>query len=281
MEYLKLLRVKHYLKNFLVFLPAIFSGMFFNQNIFFKAIVLFLTFSFVASIVYIINDLRDVQSDKCHPIKKNRPLASGKVSKKASIISILILLILTFILLYFSGILFEVSTLILLLYFFMNVGYSLGLKNVPLVDITILALGFVFRVAYGGIGLGIEISNWLFLTVLSISFYMALGKRRNELLKNGDISRKVLKNYNKDFLDKNMYMFLALTIVFYSLWAVNTFNNVFFKYSIVLVIIILLKYCMDVESDNFGDPIEVITHDKILLFLGVIYVFFVLVGLYI
>ena len=131
MEYLKLLRVKHYLKNFLVFLPAIFSGMFFNQNIFFKAIVLFLTFSFVASIVYIINDLRDVQSDKCHPIKKNRPLASGKVSKKASIISILILLILTFILLYFSGILFEVSTLILLLYFFMNVGYSLGLKNVP------------------------------------------------------------------------------------------------------------------------------------------------------
>lgn len=281
MEYLKLLRVKHYLKNFLVFLPAIFSGMFFNQNIFFKAIVLFLTFSFVASIVYIINDLRDVQSDKCHPIKKNRPLASGKVSKKASIISILILLILTFILLYFSGILFEVSTLILLLYFFMNVGYSLGLKNVPLVDITILALGFVFRVAYGGIGLGIEISNWLFLTVLSISFYMALGKRRNELLKNGDISRKVLKNYNKDFLDKNMYMFLALTIVFYSLWAVNTFNNVFFKYSIVLVIIILLKYCMDVESDNFGDPIEVITHDKILLFLGVIYVFFVLVVLYI
>ena len=281
MEYLKLLRVKHYLKNFLVFLPAIFSGMFFNQNIFFKAIVLFLTFSFVSIIVYIINDLRDVQSDKCHPIKKNRPLASGKVSKKASIISILILLILTFILLYFSGILFEVSTLILLLYFFMNVGYSLGLKNVPLVDITILALGFVFRVAYGGIGLGIEISNWLFLTVLSISFYMALGKRRNELLKNGDISRKVLKNYNKGFLDKNMYMFLALTIVFYSLWAVNTFNNVFFKYSIVLVIIILLKYCMDVESDNFGDPIEVITHDKILLFLGVIYVFFVLVVLYI
>ena len=281
MEYLKLVRIKHYLKNFLVFLPAIFSGMFFNQNIFFKAIVLFLTFSFVASIVYIINDLRDVESDKCHPMKKNRPLASGKVSKKASIILILILLILTFILLYFAGILFEGSTLILLIYFFMNLGYSFGLKNVPLVDITILALGFVFRVAYGGIGLGIEISNWLFLTVLSVSFYMALGKRRNELLKNGDISRKVLKNYNKDFLDKNMYMFLALTIVFYSLWAVNTFNNVFFKYSIVLVIIILLKYCMDVESDNFGDPIEVITHDKILLFLGVIYVFFVLVVLYI
>lgn len=281
MEYLKLIRVKHYLKNFLVFLPAIFSGTLFNQGILFKALIMFLSFSFVASIIYVINDLKDVENDKKHPIKKNRPIASGKVSKKAAIITILILLILTFILLYCIHLLFDFSTLILLIYFFMNICYSFGLKNVPLVDITILALGFVLRVVYGGIGLDIELSNWLFLTVLSVSFYMALGKRRNELLKNGKSSRKALSNYNKNFLDKSMYMFLSLTIVFYSLWAISVFNNSFFKYSVILIIVILLKYCMDVESDNFGDPIDVITHDNILMILGVIYVLFVLIIFYV
>ena len=280
MEYLKLIRIKHYLKNFLVFLPAIFSGMLFYSNVLFKVIIMFLAFSFTSSIIYVINDINDIESDRKHPIKKNRPLASGKVSKKGAIITIIILVLLITGLLYFANLLFDFSSLILIVYFIINLGYSFGLKNIPLVDITILALGFVLRVTYGGVGLGIEISNWLFLTILSISFYMALGKRRNELIKNGSNSRKVLKSYNKDFLDKNMYMFLALTIVFYSLWAVSAFNNEFFKYSIILVIVILLKYCMDVEDDNFGDPIEVITHDKVLLILGIIYISFVFVAIY-
>ena len=280
MEYLKLIRVKHYLKNFLVFLPAIFSGMLFDSNVLFKVIIMFLAFSFTSSIIYVINDINDIESDRKHPIKKNRPLASGKVSKKGAIITIIILVLLITGLLYFANLLFDFSSLILIVYFIINLGYSFGLKNIPLVDITILALGFVLRVTYGGVGLGIEISNWLFLTILSISFYMALGKRRNELIKNGSNSRKVLKSYNKGFLDKNMYMFLALTIVFYSLWAVSAFNNEFFKYSIILVIVILLKYCMDVEDDNFGDPIEVITHDKVLLILGIIYISFVFIAIY-
>ena len=280
MEYLKLIRVKHYLKNLLVFLPAIFSGMLFDTNIFFKVVIMFLAFSFTASIIYVINDINDIESDRKHPIKKNRPLASGKISKIEAIVTVCILVLLIVGLLYVADILFDFSSLILIFYFIINLGYSFGLKNIPLVDITILALGFVLRVTYGGVGLGIDISNWLFLTVLSISFYMALGKRRNELIKNGSNSRKVLKSYNKDFLDKNMYMFLALAIVFYSLWAVSAFNNEIFKYSIILVIVILLKYCMDVEDDNFGDPIEVITHDKVLLVLGIIYISFVFIAIY-
>ena len=281
MEYLKLIRIKHYLKNLLVFLPAIFSGMLFDVNIFLRAVIMFLTFSFTSSIIYVINDINDIESDRKHPIKKNRPLASGKISKTKAIVTICILVLLIVGLLYIADILFDFSLLILLFYFIINLGYSFGLKNIPLVDITILALGFVLRVTYGGVGLEIDISNWLFLTVLSISFYMALGKRRNELIKNGSNSRKVLKSYNKDFLDKNMYMFLALTIVFYSLWAVSAFSNEIFKYSIILVIVILLKYCMDVEDDNFGDPIEVITHDKVLLILGIIYISFVFFSIYI
>lgn len=280
MEYLRLIRVKHYLKNLLIFLPAIFSGMLFYSNIIFKLIIMFFAFSFISSIVYIINDIKDIENDKKHPIKKNRPLASGKISMYNAFFVIMLLALSTIFLLYVSDLLFDVSTLILVFYFVLNLSYSFGLKNIPLVDIVILAFGFVLRVIYGGVGVGIEVSNWLFLTVLSISFYMAFGKRRNELLKNGYSSRKVLKEYNKNFLDKNMYMFLALTIVFYSLWVINTFGNSLFKYSIVFVTIILLKYCMDIEEDNFGDPIEVITHDKILLLLGFIYMFFTIFFVY-
>ena len=148
MEYLKLIRVKHYLKNFLVFLPAIFSGMLFDSNVLFKVIIMFFAFSFTSSIIYVIND---IESDRKHPIKKNRPLASGKVSKKGAIITIIILVLLITGLLYFANLLFDFSSLILIFYFIINLGYSFGLKNIPLVDITILALGFVLRVTYGGV----------------------------------------------------------------------------------------------------------------------------------
>ena len=151
MEYLKLIRVKHYLKNLLVFLPPIFSGMLFDTDIFLKVIIMFLSFSFTSSIIYVINDINDIESDRKHPIKKNRPLASGKVSKKEAIITIIILVLLITGLLYFANLLFDFSSLILIFYFIINLGYSFGLKNIPLVDITILALGFVLRVTYGGV----------------------------------------------------------------------------------------------------------------------------------
>ena len=92
MEYLKLIRVKHYLKNFLVFLPAIFSGMLLDNNILIKAIIMFLAFSFTASIIYVINDINDLENDRKHPIKKSRPLASGKISKNKAVVTIFLLI---------------------------------------------------------------------------------------------------------------------------------------------------------------------------------------------
>ena len=164
-----------------------------------NTIVAFITFSLTSSIVYIINDLKDVEKDRNHPIKKKRPIASGEVSKKEAIVIASILLILIIALLAFTNLLFNWGILILGLYLLLNILYSFGLKDIPLVDITILASGFVLRVLYGGLLLDIEISNWLFLTVLSGSFYMDLGKRRNELIKlNGKETRKVLKFYTKE-----------------------------------------------------------------------------------
>ena len=222
-NYLKLMRVKHYLKNFLVFAPLLFSGMFFNTNLLLTAFLAFVAFSLTASVVYIINDIRDIEKDKLHPIKKNRPLASGVVSKKEGIFLAVILLIISIAINLCINLSF-ISFGILIAYLIMNIAYSFGLKNVPIIDVFILSIGFLLRIFYGAIVADIGVSSWLYLTVLSFSFYLGLGKRRNELDKSKD-SRKVLTYYNRNFLDKNMYMCLGLTIMFYSLWCQDSTNS--------------------------------------------------------
>ena len=169
------------------------------------------------------------------------------------------------------------SFIFLIIYFLINIFYSLGFKNIPILDIIILVSGFVIRVIYGSVVGDIELSNWLYLTVMSASFFMGFGKRRNEILKNGDNSRVVLKYYTKDFLDKFLYVFLVLTIVFYSLWSIDSttisrLNNSYMIYTIPFVIVIFMKYCLDIEGDSYGDPVDVLTSDKILMILVLLFV---------
>ncbi len=283
-NYLKLIRVKHYLKNFLIFAPLLFSGNFFKDDYFITTILAFIAFSFMASVVYIINDIKDVEKDRLHPIKKNRPIASGNVSKAEGIILAIILFVISIVINAFIST-STLSYVILLGYLIMNIAYSFGLKNVPIIDILILSIGFLLRVFYGAIIININVSNWLYLTILAISFYLGLGKRRNEIDKSKD-SRKVLKQYNRAFLDKNMYMCLSLTIMFYALWCVDPINTTRFKginyllITVPLVILICMKYSLDIEGDSFGDPVDVVFSDKTILALIAIYGILMLMILY-
>ncbi len=275
-EYLKLIRVKHYFKNLLVFLPLLCSGELFDKNKLINCILGFCLFSLTASIVYIINDLNDIENDKKHTVKKNRPLASGKVKKEEAyflaIVLFVIILVINFLLL--KGVAIY-SLVILLIYLLINVAYSFGLKTKPIVDIVILVSGFFLRVLYGSVITDIRLSNWLYLTIISASFYMGLGKRRNEIIKQGDKSREVLKRYSKDFLDRYMYSYLTLCVVFYSLWCVdsNTISKLGTNVvlTVPLVMIILMKYTLNIEGDSYGDPIDVILSDKILMVLVALY----------
>ena len=284
-NYLKLIRVKHYLKNFLIYAPLLFSGNFFKDYYFITTILAFIAFSFMASVVYIINDIKDVEKDRLHPIKKNRPIASGNVSKAEGIILAIILFVISIVINAFIST-STLSYVILLGYLIMNIAYSFGLKNVPIIDILILSIGFLLRVFYGAIIININVSNWLYLTILAISFYLGLGKRRNEIDKSKD-SRKVLKQYNRAFLDKNMYMCLSLTIMFYALWCVDPINTTRFKginyllITVPLVILICMKYSLDIEGDSFGDPVDVVFSDKTILALIAIYGILMLMILYI
>ena len=286
-NYLKLMRVKHYIKNLLIFLPIIFSGKLFFSYKFFVSFFGFISFSLLSSIVYIINDYKDIDKDKKHPVKKFRPLASGVISKNDAVITIYILSIIVFLINIFLvlPLAHNINFILLeILYLFLNVLYSFKLKDYPIIDIFILVSGFLIRLLFGGVICNIVISSWLFLTIMSLSFYMVLGKRRNELLKVSSSSRNIKKKYSKSFLDNYMNIFLALVIVFYSLWCIDqlTVNRLGDKaiYTVIFVIIILMKYSYDIEGDSFGDPVDVLYNDKVLLLLSILFCLVMLVLIY-
>lgn len=275
---LKLMRIKHYIKNFLIFLPTIFSLNFWNIEIDIKVLIGFIAFCLTCSMVYIINDIQDVEKDRKHPQKCKRPIASGELSKKEGYILLTILFIIVVIINILAKMNYQ-SIGILLLYLVLNILYSKKLKNVPLLDVVILVSCFVLRVIYGALVIDVVVSHWLYLTIISFSFYLSLGKRRNEMTKieeNKENTREVLKYYTKEFLDKNMYMCLALTIIFYSLWCVDAitaekFSVNYLIWSIPLLIVICMKYSLNIEGDSYGDPVEVVLSDKILIGLILIY----------
>lgn len=270
------MRVHHYLKNGLIFLPLVFGGHLFDIDLFLKAVLGFVVFSFLASTIYIVNDIFDAEKDRQHSTKCNRPIASGEVSIKNAWILAITLLILSGIITYLSFPINVYTYALLAGYVILNFAYSMGLKNVPLIDIIILVSGYLIRVLFGAAITGIAVSSWLYLLVITISFYLGLGKRRNEIVNQNGETRKVLKYYNYNFLDKNMYMFLSLAIVFYSLWALDAITIAKFSsgllWTIPVVMLIVMKYNLQLEGNSSGDPIEVLLGDKILMVLVALYI---------
>ncbi|MBQ2854935.1 MAG: decaprenyl-phosphate phosphoribosyltransferase [Oscillospiraceae bacterium] len=273
-QYLKLMRPHHYIKNILVFAALACSGQIFNPQKFLADLLGFAAFCMISSVVYIINDIRDVEKDRRHPTKCRRPIAAGTVSIRNARILAAVLAVLAAVcnLMVFH----PVATALLVLYLLLNLAYSFGLKNIPIVDITILVAGFLLRILYGALVSDIVISNWLYLTVIALAFYFALGKRRNELKQLGSgETRKVLKAYPVEFLDKNMNMCLTLAVVFYSLWSMADTTvaayGQYLVFTVPVVMLIMMKYSLNIEGDSDGDPVEVLLRDRVLLILCCIY----------
>ena len=287
-DYIKLIRVKHWIKNILVFSAVFFSGNIFNKSILINIAIAWAIFSMVSSIVYIINDINDIENDRKNPAKQNRPLASGRISVKNAKITVIVLFAIT---VFLSTVLYRLNNniytyIIPLAYLTANIFYSKGLKNLPIIDVVILVSGFVLRVIYGGVTTNIEVSKWLYMMVTFGSFFLAYGKRRNEIKKNGTKARSVLKYYNKDFLDKNMYVALTLAIASYSLWTIDKstiqrVGNENLFWTIPLVMIIFQQYSLSIEGNSDGDPTEVLLSNKGLLFTAFIYLLSLVVILYI
>lgn len=164
----------------------------------------------------------------------------------------------------------------LTLYVVLNLGYSFGLKNYPILDVVILSAGFVIRVFFGAAVLGMQVSNWVLLTTFSGALYLSFGKRKNERKYYGIENRRVLECYTEDFLDKSMQSFMTLCLVFYSLACVSdntTAANmgVNLTWTVPLVMLICLKYNFDLSIMQEGDPVTVILGDRWLILLITIY----------
>ncbi len=282
--YIKEMRVHHYIKNLLVLVPLACSGQLFDLNKLLACAIGFVAFCAISSVIYTINDIRDKEKDRLHPTKRDRPIASGAVSvKQAWTLACALLLVAVFC---NSRVFYPVSSMLLLLYLCMNLAYSFGMKSVPVLDVTILVAGFLVRVLYGACITEITVSNWLYMTVIALAFYFALGKRRNELKRvSGGETRNVLKRYPVSFLDKNMYMCLGLANAFYALWSMDEettahYHSNYLIFTVPIVLLITMKYSLDVEGESDGDPVEVLLHDKVLLVLCLLYFFVMFAILY-
>lgn len=290
---IKQLRVKHYVKNGLIFIPLIFSGLLLQGEkleYLVKSIWGFVAFCLSASFVYVVNDLFDAKKDRNHSKKRKRPIAAYMIkSYEAVLMLVTIAVVVGLIFAEFLGMNLW-ALIIVISYVIVNLLYSFALKKVPIVDVFILALCYVIRVYFGASIIGVGVSKWLYLTIICASLYMGYGKRRGEAKsEEGKDTRKVIGKYSYNFLDKNIYLCLTMCLVFYSLWAVDFragvegyFNSILVLISIPLVMFILMRYSLDIEkSDTSADPIEVLLKDYVLLGSALIYIAMIAVAVYV
>jgi len=262
-NYIRLVRPKHWLKNVFVFVPITFALELLHLGKLLNVGIAFAAFCLVSSAVYIFNDICDAKQDAAHPIKCKRPIASGAISTPSAVVLMLFVLVAGFVLAFISGVLVCISVAA---YLVINILYTKWLKHVPVFDCFCIAAGFVLRVYAGGAAYGGGLSDWLFLTVVAMSLFMAFGKRRGELEKmgGGTSTREVLRLYNTGFLDGILFANAGLSIVFYSLWSMERGSGMI--YTVPLIIFIVCKYLLLVfKSDSQGDPTSVIFASKTLI----------------
>lgn len=245
-HYLKLMRVNQWVKNLFVFIPLFFSGNFFNTDLMVQSFIGFVLFSFVASSIYIVNDYVDIEKDKKHPEKKNRPLAAGTISKQNAIILFAVLVLLALVGSLLLGN-YKVGV-ILLAYFLLNVAYSFKLKQVAILDVMIIATGFLMRVLVGGYITGILVTDWTILLTFTAALILALGKRRGELI-NVELTgktRKSLDGYNESFVNSALVVACTITIICYLMFILSSETQTKFHhyiiYTFVFVFAGILRY---------------------------------------
>lgn len=265
---LNLLRIHHYIKNLFIFAPLFFTFTF-SLTFFIKIIVAFILFSLIASSIYVFNDLMDIEEDKCHPVKKYRPLACGKVSKiNAKIIFIVL-----------SG--FTLTTsfvfnihffLFLTIYYILNIGYSLGLKHIPIIDIFTIATGFVLRLFAGSSVIGVSLSMWIITITFLLALFLALAKRRADFLLaiQGKKTRKNIDGYNLEFTNTAMAMMSGIIVVGYLLYTIS--DSVMLRLgtqslyiTTFFVLLGIMRYMqISFVEKNAGNPTRILLKDRFL-----------------
>ncbi len=267
----KLLRVKQWVKNLFVFLPAIFSGQLLNAETFLHTLEAFFVFCLISSTIYILNDICDRKADREHPRKRLRPIASGKVSVGLASVIAVVIFVAAFVLAWlFFGMNVDVF-LIAAGYVIMNIAYTLTLKNIAILDVIIIATGFVLRVLMGGAACGIWVSPWLVMMVFLLTLLIAFGKRRDDLVlaaTDGKKIRKSVTGYNITFINQVISLLAGTMIVAYVCYTLS--NDVMMRFASqnvyltsVFVIAAVLRYLQLIYvREESGSPTDIIYRDR-------------------
>jgi decaprenyl-phosphate phosphoribosyltransferase len=288
-KYLTLIRPNNWIKNLIIILPVFFAGKLLNLS-YIELINLsltFISFCFSSSMIYVINDLNDVDKDRLHPKKSKRPIASGEVSKTEAymIVAVLaVLIILTLFLLPNHVVYYIVA------YVIMNLFYCFGMKNIAIIDVTSISMGFVFRVMAGGEASNIITTHWIIILIFLLMFSIALAKRRDDLIlteNSNDIYRKSQSGYNIQFIDIAKTISFTVTLVSYIIYSVSDDvisrlgSNYVFITSLPVFLGIMRYIQLTVVFKNSGSPVDLLLKDKFLivtvvtwvvLFISILYV---------
>ena len=298
------MRPHQWIKNLFIFLPVFFGRKLFNLQTDILLVFAFCSFCFLASAIYCFNDLIDSEEDKQHPNKKSRPIASGIISKRQAkvftffLVAISILTICIPVNVYTpphlqhflnQGLLLKQLS-ILAIYFILNIFYSLWLKKVAIIDVFVIAIGFILRLMLGSVTASIELSQWIVLVTFLLALFLAFAKRRDdvkEFEENGRILRKHIVLYNSRFLDQVLTILSAVTLVSYIMYCTSTevqerVGNEYLYLTSIFVLLGIIRYLqITIVSGRSGSPTKVLIHDRFLQLTVLTWIIFYLFILYV
>ncbi len=264
---IKTMRPRQWTKNVFILAAIVFDRQLTNLDAVIRTALCVILFSLLSSCVYIINDIMDVEADRQHPKKRNRPIASGKLPIPVAITAAVIFLIVVLGAAYFLS---PVFAIIALIYLLSNIAYSIWLKHIPILDVIIIASGFVLRVAAGVSVISVErFSPWMYVVMTMLALFMGFGKRRGEILlmtEGAGSTRRVLDGYTLPFLDQLISIVSSTTIVAYSLYtfsAPNLPDNHLMMLTIPFVMYAIFRwlYLMQVKNEG-GAPEDLVLKDR-------------------
>ena len=268
---IKVARPTHWIKNIFVFLPVFFGGALLNTTEVVAAALTFMSFSLAASAIYCLNDIIDVDADRAHPVKCKRPIASGAITIPQAYGMMTVSLLISIVLMFLLPEGHAKSILVIIAYFVINVAYCLRLKEYAIIDVCIIASGFVLRILAGGYATGVHLSKWIVLMTFLLTLFLAFAKRRDDVLRmntTGRAPRKNTSRYNLTFINQAITITASVMLVCYVMYTVSPeiiaqFATDKLYLTSILVILAILRYLqISVVDEKSGDPVKVALTDR-------------------
>lgn len=271
-KYLRLIRPQHWIKNVFVLVPMFFGGVLFDLTTIESGLLVFMAFSFIASSIYCYNDIVDADADRHHPVKCRRPIASGEVSVSHAYLLMAVMAVLSATMIMLLPSSERMGTAVVVaIYYVLNLAYCSKLKQYAVLDVCIVAFGFVLRIVAGGVAEEVALSQWIVLMTFLLTLFLSFAKRRDDVLRmneTGEAPRHNTIRYNLTFINQAITITASVTLVCYIMYTVSPeveehFKSQYLYLTSVFVLLGLLRYIqIAVVDKKSGDPVKVVLTDR-------------------